>query len=125
VDGDPNRSVLTWARQGKLPFNAVEERAAARYAREYEHIVFDLRARPEEEDLKILVEGCDLLVILSKPDPLFIDALMLTINMLARSAPSSNIGNCSPSRRRNPLWTANGFRRLLPVPGPQFLNHHS
>lgn len=82
VDGDPNRSALTWARQGKLPFKVVEERAAARYARQYEHLVFDLKARPDEEDLKALIEGCDLLIMPSKPDPLSIDALLLTINML-------------------------------------------
>lgn len=82
VDGDPNHSALTWARHGKLPFKVVEERAAAKFAREYEHIVFDLKARPDEEDLKALVEGCDLLIIPSKPDPLSVDALLLTINML-------------------------------------------
>jgi len=82
VDGDPNRSALTWARHDKLPFKVIEERAAARYAREFEHIVFDLKARPEEEDLKALADGCDLLIIPSKPDPLSIDALLLTINML-------------------------------------------
>lgn len=82
VDGDPNRSALAWARQGKLPFKVVDERAAARHAREYTHLVFDSKARPEEEDLKALVEGCDLLVIPSKPDPLSVDALLLTINML-------------------------------------------
>src|SRR5688572_12209066 len=69
IDGDPNRSATTWARQGKLPFKVIDERAAARYAREYEHLVFDLKARPDEEDLKALVEGCDLLIIPSKPDP--------------------------------------------------------
>jgi chromosome partitioning protein len=82
IDGDPNRSATTWARHGKLPFKVIDERAAARYAREYEHLIFDLKARPDEEDLKALVEGCDLLIIPSKPDPLSIDALLLTINML-------------------------------------------
>lgn len=82
VDGDPNHSALTWARHGKLPFKVVDERAAAKYAREYEHLVFDLKARPDEEDLKALIEGCDLLIIPTKPDPLSIDALLLTINML-------------------------------------------
>jgi len=82
VDGDPNHSALTWARHGKLPFKVVDERVAARYAREYKHLVFDLKARPEEDDLKAMVEGCDLLIIPSKPDPLSVDALLLTINML-------------------------------------------
>lgn len=83
IDGDPNRSALTWARQEKLPFKVVDERAAARYARDYKHLVFDLKARPDEDDLKAVLEGCDVLVIPSKPDPLSIDALLLTINMLS------------------------------------------
>lgn len=82
IDGDPNRSALTWAKQEKLDFKVVDERAAARYAREYEHLVFDLKARPDEDDLRALLEGCDVLIIPSKPDPLSIDALLLTINML-------------------------------------------
>lgn len=82
VDGDPNRSATTWARRGKLPFRVVDERTAARYAREFEHIVIDTKARPEEEDLRALVEGCDLLIIPSKPDTLSLDALRLTVNTL-------------------------------------------
>ena len=97
VDGDPNRSATTWARRGKLPFKVVDERTAARYAREFEHIVIDTKARPEEEDLRALVEGCDLLIIPSKPDTLSLDALRLTVNTLKA------IGACllytSPSPR--------------------------
>jgi len=82
VDGDPNRSATTWARRGKLPFRVVDERAAARYARQHEHIVIDTKARPDEEDLRALVEGCDLLIIPSKPDTLSLDALRLTMTTL-------------------------------------------
>lgn len=82
IDGDPNRSATTWARLGKLPFKVVDERAAPRYMREFEHIVIDTKARPEEDDLKSLVEGCDLLIIPSKPDLLSLDALRLTANTL-------------------------------------------
>jgi chromosome partitioning protein len=82
IDGDPNRSATTWARHGKLPFKVVDERSAARHVRSYEHIVIDTKARPEEEDLKALVEGCDLLIIPSKPDTLSLDALRLTVNTL-------------------------------------------
>lgn len=89
VDGDPNRSGLTWARHNRLPFAVVDERAAARAARSYEHIVIDTAARPEEEDLKALAEGCDLLIIPSKPDTLSLDALRLTINTL-RAIQASN-----------------------------------
>ena len=52
VDGDANRSATVWGKRGGLPFKVVDERQAARYAREYEHIVIDTEARPEEEDLK-------------------------------------------------------------------------
>ena len=82
VDGDPNRSATIWARHGKLPFRVVDERAAARYARDFTHIVIDTKARPDEEDLKALVEGCDLLIIPSKPDTLSLDALRLTVKTL-------------------------------------------
>jgi chromosome partitioning protein len=89
VDGDPNRSATTWARYGKLPFKVVDERAAPRYIREFEHIVIDTKARPDEDDLKSLVEGCDLLIIPSKPDLLSLDALRLTANTLKAIGASS------------------------------------
>jgi chromosome partitioning protein len=78
IDGDPNRSVTGWARRGALPFQVIDERQAARYARDFEHIVIDTQARPSREDLEALAGGCDLLVIPSTPDALALDALMLT-----------------------------------------------
>ena len=60
----------------------VDEAQAARHAREYEHIIIDTEARPEEEDLKALADGCDLLVIPTTPDVLALDALMLTVKAL-------------------------------------------
>ena len=82
VDGDANCSATVWGKQGKLPFKVVDERQAARYAREYEHIIIDTKARPEEDDLKALADGCDLLVIPTTPDMLALDALMLTVKVL-------------------------------------------
>ncbi|GJG89837.1 chromosome partitioning protein ParA [Gemmatimonadetes bacterium T265] len=82
VDGDPNRSATGWARRGALPFKVVDERQAARYARDFEHVVIDTEARPDEEDLRALVGGCDLLVIPTTPDALALDALMLTVTAL-------------------------------------------
>lgn len=78
IDGDPNRSVTGWARRGALPFRVIDERQAARHARDFEHIVIDTQARPSREDLEALAGGCDLLVIPSTPDALALDALMLT-----------------------------------------------
>jgi len=64
IDGDPNRSASGWAKRGDLPFKVIDERQAAKYAKNYQHIVIDTQARPEQEDLEALVEGCDLLVLL-------------------------------------------------------------
>src|SRR5207248_3848873 len=70
IDGDPNRSATTWARANRLPFKVIDERQAARHAGQYEHIVIDTKARPEREDLRALAEGCDLLIVPTKPDAL-------------------------------------------------------
>ena len=82
VDGDANRSATAWDKRGDLAFRVVDERQAARYACEYGHIVIDTEARPDEEDLKALADGCDLLVIPTTPDALALDALMLTVKAL-------------------------------------------
>ena len=128
VDGDANRSATVWGKRGELPFKVVDERQAARYARNYEHVIIDTEARPEEDDLKALADGCDLLVIPTTPDAMALDALMLTVKVL------QDIGNNSyrvlltiipprPSRdgeearsslqqRTVPLFEA-GIRRLV------------
>ncbi len=82
VDGDPNRSATVWARSGKLPFKVVDERVAARHAAGIEHFIVDTQARPAEDDLRILAEGCDLLILPTTPDGLSLDALMLTVGAL-------------------------------------------
>jgi chromosome partitioning protein len=82
IDGDPNRSASGWARRGDLPFKVIDERQAARFARDHEHIVIDTQARPSREDLEALADGCDMLVIPSTPDALALDALMLTVDAL-------------------------------------------
>lgn len=84
IDGDPNRSASKWTTRGELPFKIVDERSAARHAREYEHIVIDTEARPNEEDLRALADGCDLLVIPTTPDALALDALLLTVEALEK-----------------------------------------
>ena len=50
IDGDPNRSASGWTKRGELPFKVIDERQAARFARDYDHIVIGTQARPEEED---------------------------------------------------------------------------
>lgn len=82
IDGDPNRSATGWAKRKGLPFMVCDERQAARYSREYEHIVIDTQARPTAEDLQALAEGCDLLIIPCTPDALSLDALFLIVEAL-------------------------------------------
>jgi len=82
IDGDPNRSATNWARRGELPFKVVDERQAARYARDHEHVVIDTQARPGQEDLRVLADGCDMLVIPTTPDALALDALLQTVEAL-------------------------------------------
>ena len=78
IDGDPNRSVCGWAVNGNLPFEVIHLHQAAKLARNYEHAVIDTSARLEPDEMKELVEGCDLLVIPSTPDALSLQALLMT-----------------------------------------------
>ncbi|SNT43479.1 plasmid segregation oscillating ATPase ParF [Granulicella rosea] len=82
LDGDENRSATAWAQRGSLPFRVADERQAAKLGREFEHLVIDTQARPNQEDLRALAEGCDLLVVPSTPDVLALDALILTVEAL-------------------------------------------
>lgn len=79
VDGDLNRSALGWAERGNLPFKVCDEKAAVKFARQYEHIVIDTPARPDPDELKVLAEGCDLLIVPTSPDAL---AMAATIQMV-------------------------------------------
>ncbi|XHX75694.1 MAG: AAA family ATPase (plasmid) [Stenomitos frigidus ULC029] len=82
IDGDPNHSALKWSQRGGLPFKVVDLMSAAKHTRNYEHIVFDTPARPNQEDLEALVDGCDLLIIPTTPDILSIDATLETVDLL-------------------------------------------
>lgn len=84
IDGDPNRSASAYAGRGRLPFTIVDERGAAKFARDYEYIVIDTEARPDEDDLRSLANGCDLLIIPTTPDAMAIDALLLTVKALRK-----------------------------------------
>ena len=84
LDGDANRSVSNWAERGNLPFKVADERHAAKYSRDADHIIIDTAARPNEEDLKTLAEGCDLLILPCVPDVLSLEAMMLTVETLKK-----------------------------------------
>ena len=83
VDGDPNRSCIDWARADKLPFSVIDEKDILdKDSFGYEHIVVDTKARPEKKDLKILAEGCDLLVVPTTPDALSLQATLKLLHEL-------------------------------------------
>ena len=84
VDNDPNRSSTGWAARNEngLPFRVVDVNQSLKVGRDYEHVVFDTKARPDREELKTLAEGCDLMMIPTTPDAMSIEALMGTVDML-------------------------------------------
>ncbi len=85
VDGDPNRSATGWSKRGEgdsFPFKVVDLMQAALYSPKYEHIVIDTAARPDQNELQALADGCDLLVLPTTPDALAVDALLQTVDLL-------------------------------------------
>lgn len=85
VDGDPNRSATGWSKRGdgnNFPFKVVDLMQAALYSPKYEHIVIDTAARPDQDELQALADGCNLLVLPTTPDALAIDALLQTVDLL-------------------------------------------
>ena len=84
IDADLNRSATAWAARGSLPFDVVDEAMTAKVARAYEHLIFDTAARPDADVLKVLADGCDMLVIPTTADGLSFDALMLTVEALRK-----------------------------------------
>lgn len=82
VDGDQNRSAITWATPGRLPFKVVTDVQMAKYIRNFEHIIIDTQARPTKEDLEELADSCDLLILPTTPKALDLDALLRTVDTL-------------------------------------------
>jgi chromosome partitioning protein len=76
VDGDPNRTAMTWASRGALPFTVADERQAVRLVAGAEFVVIDTPARPNSDDLKELAKGCDLLVLPTVPDVISLQPML-------------------------------------------------
>jgi chromosome partitioning protein len=84
LDGDLNRSSLRWAEQGKLPFKVVDHRQAAMHISRYTHVIVDTQARPDDSDMKVLAESCDLLVLPCTPDAISLQVLGDTVESLKK-----------------------------------------
>ena len=54
IDGDPNRTALSWSDRGKLPFVVADERQAMKLISGNDFVVIDTPARPNSDDLKEL-----------------------------------------------------------------------
>jgi chromosome partitioning protein len=91
VDGDQNRSAMTWASPGKLPFKVVSDIQMAKHIRQFEHIVIDTQARPTKEDLQELADSCDLLILPTTPKALDLDALLRTVEILRQMKASFKV----------------------------------
>lgn len=79
VDGDPNRSALTWSERGNFPFQVIDESELESRARNFSNIIIDTPARPSADELRTLSAESDLLLIPTKPDALSLDALLKII----------------------------------------------
>lgn len=78
VDGDPNRTAVSWAARGKLPFIVADERQAMRMVTGADYVVIDTPARPNSDDLKELAKGCELLILPTAPDVLSLQPMLET-----------------------------------------------
>jgi chromosome partitioning protein len=82
IDGDRNRSALVWARDEKLPFYVASQAGATKLIEKHTHIVIDVRARPEIDDFKDLVDSTDLIILPTTPNHLDIDATLKAVDLL-------------------------------------------
>jgi chromosome partitioning protein len=82
LDADANRASVGWAESGKLPFKVLPYKSGVRHVANYDFVVLDTEARPEEGDMKELAQGCDLLVIPTTPDALSLRVLEQTLAVL-------------------------------------------
>jgi chromosome partitioning protein len=82
IDADRNRSALVWAKEEKLPFYVASQAGAPALVKRFTHIITDMKARPEEDELKDLAKGNDLLIIPTTPNHLDLDATVKAIETL-------------------------------------------
>ncbi|WP_320073239.1 ParA family protein [Nostoc sp. MG11] len=113
VDGDPNHSATGWAKRGALPFKVVDLLQAPMNSHNFVHVVIDTAARPSQEDLEALADGCNLLILPTTPDALAMDALLQTVGTL-KSLGSDRLScvayNYSPSPPLNRTASTGSIR---------------
>ena len=87
VDGDPNRTALSWAGRGGggFVFDVVDERQAMKVINKADFVVIDTPARPDSDDLKELSKGCDLLILPTKPDIVSCEPMLEMVKDLGKA----------------------------------------
>lgn len=116
VDGDPNRSSLSWSKRGTLPFQVCDLMSAAKASRYKEHVIVDTEAHPDEDELEALAEGCDLLVLPSTPDALALEALLSTVNNLQNLTTYGVVLTMVDSRKKGTATQARETLNRLSIP---------
>jgi chromosome partitioning protein len=117
VDGDLNRSSLSWARRGpELGFAACDMTAAAKESRGKENIVIDTGANPDRATLKELASGCDFLLIPTTPTSLSMEGLMGTISALQELKSFGVVLTMVDSRRKGASDTARATLEGFGIP---------
>ena len=83
VDSDHVRASLAWGREGKLPFDVVDEsdQEAAMRRRRYDHVVLDTPGSINPRGLKELAAGCNLMVLPAIPEAIAMDGLAYKQNL--------------------------------------------
>ncbi|MGI0481783.1 ParA family protein [Geminocystis sp. CENA526] len=82
IDADRNRSALLWAREDHLPFMVSSQAGSTAFIAKHEHIITDMKAGPENEELKELANGCDLIIIPTTPNHLDLNATIRAVETL-------------------------------------------
>jgi chromosome partitioning protein len=80
VDADRNRSALAYAVRGELPFTVVPVEAAAKATRDAAVVITDGQASSDEEELRHLAVGSDLVLLPTAPKA---RAVELTVELAA------------------------------------------
>ncbi|MDB9529928.1 ParA family protein [Oscillatoria sp. CS-180] len=116
VDGDPNRSSLSWSKRGTLPFQVCDLMAAAKASRGKDHVIVDTEAHPDEDELEALASGCDLLVLPSTPDALALEALLVTVDHLQNLDAYGVVLTMVDSRKKSTAEQAKETLNRLSIP---------
>jgi chromosome partitioning protein len=117
VDGDLNRSSLSWVRRGpEFKFSVCDMTAAAKESRGKDHIIIDTGANPDRATLKELAAGCDYLLIPTTPTSLSMEGLMSTISALQELKSFGVVLTMVDSRRQGTTTAARAQLESFGIP---------